>query len=329
MIGGAQPANPLPDCLVVMYHYVRPAPATGDPALPAMSIERFEAQLDRLEASRTIINPDIYFDYLQSRANLPDRSALLTFDDGLIDHVSYVFPVLKRRGLSGLFLVQTDAVENRRMAGAHMNHLLLGMLEFDELVAEFESLLAGHAPGRNLADFSDRRRALDLYYYETEPRALYKYAVAFGLPIELRDRVLTELFRRHVGEPADWARRFYPSWEQLARVQDAGMHIGGHSHRHDAYTRLGPAQRAEDAATCWRILTERLGNRRRAFGYPYGRYDSETVHAVRSAGFSASLTTTGRTNAGRVSPFHIARVDCIRLDLYLQDDRTERSNARA
>jgi len=312
-----------------MYHYVRPTPEPGDPVLPAMSLDQFKAQLDRLEASRTIVSPDAYLDFLEGRADLPRRAALLTFDDGLLDHAAHVFPVLQRRGLSGLFLVQTDPLQNRRMEAAHMNHLLLGSLQFKELTAEFESALERHVPGKRLADFVDRDLALELYHYETEPRALYKYAVVFGLPIELRDRLLCELFRWHVGDPADWARHFYPSWEQLARMQDAGMHIGGHSHHHDPYPRLSPARQADDAATCWRILTEHLGNRRRAFSYPYGRHDDATVQAVRSAGFRASMTTTGRTNPGRVSPFQIARVDCIHLDPYLNDARTEGADAHA
>jgi len=317
-----------PDCLVVMYHYVRPTGPPGPMALPALPLDDFETQLDRLAASRKIISAETYLDYLAGRADLPPQTALLTFDDGLIDHARYVFPALQRRGLSGAFFVQTDPIENRRMEAAHMNHLLLSALDFDELVTRFESALNQHAPGRKLADFFSRDQALSLYHYESEPRAMYKYALAFGLPFDLRDRILTELFRRCFGDPADVARRFYPTWDQLAEMQAAGMHLGGHSHRHEVYPRLTPAQQAHDARTCWDLLSERLGRKPRAFAYPYGRYDANTVAAVRSAGFAAAMTTVSRTNIGRVPPYQIARVDCIHLEPFLPKAQTGETHAR-
>jgi peptidoglycan/xylan/chitin deacetylase (PgdA/CDA1 family) len=318
-----------PECLVVMYHYVRPPPGPGESVLVATGLDAFERQLDGLAAGREIISPDRYLDFLAGRGRLPGRCALLTFDDGVIDHYRHVFPILQRRGLSGAFFVQTDPVENQRVEATHMNHLLLGGVPFDELIAEFGAVLAQRAPGRTLADFVCRDEAMSLYHYETESRALYKYAVSFGLPLELRDDILTELFCRRLGEPGDWARRFYLSWGQLAEMQAAGMHIGGHSHGHDVYPRLSRDRLAEDTRLCWNILTARLGRRRRAFAYPFGRYNMEAIEAVREAGFTAAFTTRDRLNIGCVPRFEIARTDCAALDEVLARTTNERSHAHA
>lgn len=318
-----------PECLVVMYHYVRPAPAPGESALVATSPDAFERQLDRLSAGREVITPDRYLDFLAGRGRLPGRCALLTFDDGVIDHYRHVFPVLQRRGWSGAFFVQTDPVENQRMEAAHMNHLLMGGLELDELIAEFEAALAQRAPGRRLSDFVNHDEAMSLYHYETESRALYKYAIAFGLPFELRDEVLTELFHRRWGDPGLWAQRFYLSWRQLAEMQAAGMHIGGHSHGHDAYSRLPLGRLDEDVRRCWDILTSRLGRRRRAFAYPFGRYDVEVVEAVRAAGFAAAFTTHDALNIGSVPRYEVARTDCVALEAALACTANGRSHAPA
>ncbi|UCG32400.1 MAG: polysaccharide deacetylase family protein [Phycisphaerales bacterium] len=318
-----------PECLVVMYHYVRPPAAPGESALVAMDPDAFDRQLERLAASREIISPDRYLDFLAGCGGLPERCALLTFDDGVIDHYRHVFPMLQRRGLSGAFFVQTDPVENQRMEATHMNHMLLGGLEIDELMAEFDAALARRAPGRTLSDFVLRDKAMSLYHYESENRALYKYAVAFGLPFNLRDEILTEMFRRHWGDPGDWVRRFYLSWDQLAEMQAAGMHVGGHSHGHDVYPRLPRDRLAQDTRRCWDILTARLGRRRRAFAYPFGRYNLESIEAVRVAGFAAAFTTHDGLNAGRVPRFEIARTDCVALDAALAGTVNGRSHAHA
>lgn len=321
-------ANDMTDCLAVMYHYVRPDHSNPGDKLPAMDSEEFERQLDRLTAARQIIAIETYLQFLDGTGTIPARSALLTFDDGIIDHAEHVFPVLKRRGIPGTFFVQTDAIENRRLDSAHMNHLLLASVDFDELIANFEALLAAETPGRKSCDFIDRDLARRLYHYEPEPRAFYKYAVAFGLPFELRDRLLVRLYAEHLGDPREYADRFYLTWAQLADMQAAGMHIGGHSHHHDVYTRMTRDQQARDVAACAGILAERLGDTARAFSYPYGRFDSHTVSAVRSAGFVGAMSTVSRLNLGRVSRYEISRIDCIDLERCLNSDRTtETANA--
>lgn len=320
--------NALPDCLAVMYHYVRPDQSDPGAKLPVLDCEEFERQLDRLTTARQIIAVETYLQFLDGAGTIPARSALLTFDDGIIDHAEHVFPALKRRGIPGTFFVQTDAIENRRLDAAHMNHLLLASVDFDELMAQFEALLATETPGRKLCDFIDRGRARKLYHYETEPRASYKYAVAFGLPFELRDRLLARLFAEHLGDPREYADRFYLTWAQLADMQAAGMHVGGHSHRHNVYTRMTPDQQARDAAACAGILAERLGATARAFSYPYGRFDSDAISAVRSAGFVGAMTTVSRLNLGCVSRYKISRIDCIDLGRCLTSNRTtETANA--
>jgi peptidoglycan/xylan/chitin deacetylase (PgdA/CDA1 family) len=302
-----------------MYHYVRP-PGSGQSALP---LREFAEQLDCLGASHEIIDIDIYIRYLHGQGDLPPRCAILTFDDGLMDHVEHVYPELRRRGLSAAFFVQTAPTEQRHLAAAHMNHLLLVAVGFDLLREQFASTLAELQPGAELGDFFDEQEALKLYHYETPPRAVYKYAVAFGLPCELRDRVLARLFARHVGDPREWAERCYPTWKQWRELQAGGMHVGGHSHRHDIYTRMTPAQQRQDIRRCAAILSDRLGRGRRAFAYPYGRCDETTCAEVRDAGFTAALTTRAELNAGRVDPYRLGRVDCIHLEKYLTDPRPE------
>jgi peptidoglycan/xylan/chitin deacetylase (PgdA/CDA1 family) len=101
------------------------------------------------------------------------------------------------------------------------------------------------------------------------------------------------------------------------------MHVGGHSHRHDVYTRMTPEQQRQDIRRCAAILGDRLGPGRRAFAYPYGRCDETTSAEVRAAGFVTALTTRAELNAGRVDPYQLARVDCIHLDRYLADPMRE------
>ena len=86
-------------CLVVMYHYVRDSAATPFPAIRALPPALFEQQLDWLQREYHLVDIDALSAAVAGRGVLPANAALLTFDDGLVDHYQVVVPILRQRGL--------------------------------------------------------------------------------------------------------------------------------------------------------------------------------------------------------------------------------------
>lgn len=83
-------------------------------------------------------------------------------------------------------------------------------------------------------------------------------------------------------------RRFL-SWDEIRRVQQAGIDIGAHGTAHAHLPDLKPeAQQAEITVGTDR-LAEEIGQRPRLFAYPYGEYSLKTVDLVRKAGFAAAF----------------------------------------
>ena len=60
-------------------------------------------------------------------AQAPD-GVLLTFDDGLRDHRDFVLPVLRERGLFGLFYVASGPAITGRILDVHKVHLAVGRM---------------------------------------------------------------------------------------------------------------------------------------------------------------------------------------------------------
>lgn len=137
-------------CAVVMYHYVRPlnAPSPGASdrrAIDAKGIrglapEAFEAQIRRLCRWGEPVSWPRFYDWHQGDGTLPQRSFLLTFDDGLRDHAEYVAPILGRLGLSALFFIPSRILEEKTLLPAHRLHLLLETLSAEELWQEWASI---------------------------------------------------------------------------------------------------------------------------------------------------------------------------------------------
>ena len=70
-------------------------------------------------------------------------TALLTFDDGFIDHYEYVFPVLRSRGLGGIFFLVGSTLGDRPMlANVHKTHFLLSRLGAERFAREVGAALS-------------------------------------------------------------------------------------------------------------------------------------------------------------------------------------------
>ena len=87
----------------IMYHYVRPIRDSKYPNIKGLELCDFIGQLNYIERNYNPISIEDLIDYKVFNKTLPSKPLLLTFDDGYIDHYEFVFPELKKRGLSGAF----------------------------------------------------------------------------------------------------------------------------------------------------------------------------------------------------------------------------------
>jgi peptidoglycan/xylan/chitin deacetylase (PgdA/CDA1 family) len=108
------------------------------------------------------------------------------------------------------------------------------------------------------------------------------------------------------------------TWEELAEMQDAGVHLGFHSHHHRILALQPPAEIAADVANGLKLFERRLGHRPRFFALPYGWYDSYTP---------ATITALRQLNLEFIFGTHLgrARLPCNlpvlpRLLIYQSDD---------
>ena len=109
----------------MMYHYVRPQ-AAGLPFFPYLALSDFERQLDHFEEAYGFVSKEAFTAWVDG-APAPE-GVLLTFDDGLRDHVDFVLPALVRRGLFGLFYVSSGPALTGEILDVHKVHLAIGRI---------------------------------------------------------------------------------------------------------------------------------------------------------------------------------------------------------
>jgi len=89
-----------------MYHHVSP-----NPGLVTITPQNFERQMQALvRAGYSTLTADRFAGYLRGSGDVPERSVLITFDDGYLDNYVHAFPVLQRLGLHAVIFAVTGRV---------------------------------------------------------------------------------------------------------------------------------------------------------------------------------------------------------------------------
>jgi peptidoglycan/xylan/chitin deacetylase (PgdA/CDA1 family) len=294
-----------------MYHYVRDAAATPFPGLNALAPRQFAAQVDAIAQARSGITYDQFERAITRREPFDAPAALLTFDDGFVDHYESVFPALRDRGLSGVFfLAGLPLGDPPRVLNVHKTHFLIetlgaaGLAEAVQHSLREQPVAAGAAPARTP----------DVYRYDARSSdAELKHLLNYELPSGVADAVLGELFAAHIGDEMAFARELYLSAAQIAEMRRAGMTFGFHTESHRVLSRLSPdAQRREVELGVSRVQAL-TGQSSVPFCYPYGHahtFDGTTIAALRAAGYATAFTTTRRAvDALNDDPFQLPRYD--------------------
>lgn len=299
---------------IIMYHYVRPLGRSAFPGIKGLDLDLFDQQLDYLARHYVPVSMDAVIDALDGRGELPPKAVLLTFDDGYLDHYTYVFPRLAARGLSGAFFPPSKVVRDRVMLDVNKIHFILASgADPAALVATVERACAGRAAEFGLPSLEWLRETHRVANrYDSVEVSYVKRLLQQALPEALRAQVTAELFARHVSaDETAFAEGLYVSAEQLRLMIAAGMHVGSHGAAHYWLGRLGAADQEQDIAASLVLLAEiGASPAYRSMCYPYGDFNEDTLALMAAMGFKAAVTT--RTALALPSPetrFVLPRLD--------------------
>lgn len=87
---------------VLCYHAIRKPPANADDNLKTLYVtpENFKKQMQYLKDNNYFtMTMDEFYDYYKNNSKIPEKSVLITFDDGYEDNYTNAYPVLKELGL--------------------------------------------------------------------------------------------------------------------------------------------------------------------------------------------------------------------------------------
>jgi len=256
----------------IMYHYVQ----EDDPSLPYFNhlhVDDFKLQLDYFDSTHGYVSKE---DFLESLANpKPTSGVVLTFDDGLKCHFRDVYPVLKERGLWGLFYVPTGMYHTGKVLDVHRIHVLLGGGESTAILDELKMIVRPE----QLIDIEreDFTKKTYIIQKNDEATTMVKRILNYYISYEYRSQILDQLCEKFVDPKLLLTENFYVTKEELLEMETEGMIIGSHTVNHPVLSKLTVSEQNEEIKPSFETLSSLgLELKTKTFCYPYGGFHSFT-----------------------------------------------------
>lgn len=299
-----------PGLAVITYHGVLPPGYKPiDPGFDGswITAATFRQHLRLLKTKYRVISPDEMLSWCRNGGELPARATLLTCDDGFLNNLTEMLPILQDEGLQCLFFVTGASVSDQPTMLWYEELLLLF---FRAPAGDFKISAAGIEIGGGLGQREQRR-------------ALWWNAVKrlSQLDAESRERFLSAAHSHFAMErPLDYFLATYPETRrqfslltrmELQQLVAAGMTIGAHTLTHPILSQQPPEQAWTEIVESRIRLESAIGKRIWAFAYPFGDEASVSqglMAMVKQARFEAAFLNIGGGLGADLPLFAIPRV---------------------
>lgn len=295
---------------VITYHGVLPEAYNSEDAFldnTLVSADAFRSQLRLLKEYYNVISPDQFLCWLRGGEGVPERAVVLTCDDGLVNHLTGMLPVLLEEKLQCLFFV-TGASLSESPAMLWYTELYLMLMEAREQGDRIA--LQGMVIPRLSSDAGQRRsvwlgllKTLSQIDAEGRRSLIAEVGTRLGMPPSWKTRYLDD--------PALRSRFQLLRLPELKQLADAGMTLGAHTLSHPALSELSPELARAEIAECREALETSLGRSIWAIAYPFGDPASVGAREYRlaeEAGYECGFVNVGGGLKSQSPRFALSRI---------------------
>jgi peptidoglycan/xylan/chitin deacetylase (PgdA/CDA1 family) len=286
---------------VVTYHGVVPegGEATESPIEGALlSAEQFRRHLRFLKSSYNLISPEAFHAWLKEGTALPQRAVLLTCDDGLLNVLTDMIPILREEGARCLCFVTGASLENTSES-----------LWYEELYH-----MLNDAPRAALVAVGGKAAPKDSRTVKELAGVWWSLVQDLSvLSCDERKRSLRSL-RTEWRLPKDWqmsqdqraARRYHLlNREQVRQLVTQGMTVGAHTLSHPLLPKMSEELAEQEIRNCKTRLEAQLQQEVWALAYPFGHEGSASMREMtmaERAGYTCAFLNYGGGLVKRTSP---------------------------
>lgn len=287
---------------IYMFHYV-----TENFNYYHFDKNKFEEVVKNLSLTNKIINLKELKKLYQENEKIPDSYVMLTFDDGTIDHYKYVYPILKKYNVPGVFFVCSNIV-NKKNLNIQLIHQILSKCRIDDIYIELQNFIF-----ENNIEFKDNCIVDKSSYAWKE--IYVKKMIQTILPEEYSNKILNKLINKY-NIPSDF-EKLYMSIENMLEMKANNMDFGCHTKSHKRLSYLIKDEQIDEIKENMQILFDNKIIDKHdvlSLAYPFGDYNIKTIEILKSLNYDFAFTTK-EENVYKISKYELPRIDCNVLKL--------------
>jgi peptidoglycan/xylan/chitin deacetylase (PgdA/CDA1 family) len=302
-IGWLDWVTPLGDYAVVNYHGVVPAGHSGGEAFLDGNLvhpETFRQHLQFLKRHYHLIHPEDFRAWVEHGKRLPPRAVLLTCDDGLVNTLTDMLPLLQSEGVSCLFFV-TGASCGTKPA----------MLWYEELYQLMRSRpLDGLDLQLPVEENAEPSGSFQARWWSTVRRAsrLDARARADWMSLVRSHCDVTQVSHSELRSERRWRLL---SVAELRALAEAGMSIGAHTLSHPVLSLCCEEEARREIQESKNEIERALGRPVWAFAYPFGTPSTmgeRELGLAQKAGFACAFLNVEHWRRGPSNLFALPRI---------------------
>ncbi len=284
--------------LVVMYHGITQK-AYDPPVWTQLPVDQFRRQLDYLQKHYQLVSLSRAIEALCSGKPLPDRAALITFDDGLKNNFTVAFSLLVERAIPAAIFLTADYIGTENILWVDELYLILR-----EAPSQGVSLKCANAAAQKHFQAGQIWKSYEILVEELKRSGK-------GSRDTQMDSLRKTMPVNHNLPTDDFGML---DWNEVRSMHQSGLiEFGVHTATHRILSELTPNEWDEEIAAPKHRLEKEIGATVSAFCYPNGRpnidFRQEHLEYLHQSGYFCAFTTDSiLVNPKSVDPMCIGRI---------------------
>jgi peptidoglycan/xylan/chitin deacetylase (PgdA/CDA1 family) len=291
--------------IIIDYHYVRDVEKNGW-RVNALPVKSFIKQIKYLLNFYKIVSIDELYKNVQEKRD--GFWASLSFDDGLIDHYTEVFPILKELKIAGTFFPITMTLE-KKIPATHKMHVLLSKISTQKMVDTYEEFIIKEFPSLIEKYHIPRDRKLKASRVFDDILTANLKEIITILPPDVKIKFIDKCFEKYSLNENQIYQDFFMDEGQIKKMKESGMIIGAHTHTHTSLKIMNLEEQEKEIKKSKEILEEIICEPIELFSYPFGDFNDDTLKIITKNNFSLAVSNQRRELTINDKPLILPRYD--------------------
>ncbi|MEN6554382.1 MAG: polysaccharide deacetylase family protein [Methanobacterium sp.] len=276
---------------IITYHRV--SNKCDDWSLNPLPVNSFKDHIKFLTETYNIISLNDLVDSIIKREPIPQRSVILTFDDGYKDNYVNAYPLLKKYEIPATIFLTTKHIGSGELpwndkVGYIIYNTPLNQIKIDEI---------GDYPidskFRKYQAFSEIKKKL-IKCNEIEKSSLIKKLANFC----------------HINVPLEIGNELMLSWDEVIEMDENGVDFGAHTVNHPILTNININDAKWEILQSKKVIEEKIGKQVNSFSYPYGNFNQNISDMIQELNFKCAVTLNQKLiNTGNDELYSLGRID--------------------